>query len=80
VPRSNRKVIFVRQLTGPDATRAMIRRSLRELSDAGSPNEGTVLFFFGGHGFTYKGSNYLATFGVTADDLDGEGLGLVKLA
>jgi formylglycine-generating enzyme required for sulfatase activity len=65
---------LVRQLTESNATRAMIRRTLRELSDAVSPNEGTILFFFGGHGFTYKGSNYLATFGVTADDLDGEGL------
>jgi formylglycine-generating enzyme required for sulfatase activity len=65
---------LVRQLTESDATRAMIRRTLRELSDAVTPNEGTILFFFGGHGFTYKGSNYLATFGVTADDLDGEGL------
>ena len=65
---------LVRQLTESDATRAMIRRSLRDLSDAVSPNEGSILFFFGGHGYTYKGSNYLATFGVTADDLDGEGL------
>jgi formylglycine-generating enzyme required for sulfatase activity len=65
---------LVRQLTESDATRAMIRRSLRELSDAVSPDEGTMLFFFGGHGFTFKGTNYLATFGVTADDLDGEGL------
>jgi formylglycine-generating enzyme required for sulfatase activity len=65
---------LVRQLTESDATRAMIRRTLRELSDAVLPNEGTILFFFGGHGFNYKGTNYLATFGVTADDLDGEGL------
>jgi hypothetical protein len=65
---------LVRQLTESDATRAMIRRTLRELSDAVSPDEGTILFFFGGHGFTYKGTNSLATFGVTADDLDGEGL------
>lgn len=65
---------LVRRLTDSEATRAMIRRTLRELSDAVSPNEGTFLFFFGGHGFTSKGTNYLATFGVTADDLDGEGL------
>lgn len=65
---------LVRQLTESDATRAVIRRSLRELAEVVSPNEGTILFFFGGHGFTYKETNYLATFGVTADDLDGEGL------
>jgi formylglycine-generating enzyme required for sulfatase activity len=65
---------LVRRLTDSDATRSVIRRTLRELSDAVSPDEGTFLFFFGGHGFTYKGTNYLATFGVTADDLDGEGL------
>lgn len=65
---------LVRKLVDSDATRAMIRRTLRELSDVVSPDEGTLLFFFGGHGFTYKGTNYLATAGVTADDLDGEGL------
>ncbi len=65
---------LVRKLVDSDATRAVIRRTLRELSDVVSPNEGTLLFFFGGHGYTYKGTNYLATFGVTADDLDGEGL------
>jgi hypothetical protein len=44
------------------------------LADVVAPDEGTFLFFFGGHGYTYKGTNYLATFGVSADDLDGEGL------
>jgi TonB family protein len=65
---------LVRRLTESDATRGMIRRTILELSEAVTRDEGTFLFFFGGHGFTYKGSNYLATFGTTADDLEGEGL------
>jgi len=65
---------LVRKLIDSNATRPVIRRTLRELSDLMSKDEGTLLFYFGGHGFTYKGINYLATFGVTADDLDGEGL------
>jgi uncharacterized caspase-like protein len=61
---------LVRKLIDSDATRAVIRRTLRNLAEAVSPNQGTLLFFFGGHGYSYKGANYLATFGVTADDLD----------
>ena len=49
---------LVRRLSDSDATRSVIRRTLRELSDAVSPDEGTFLFFFGGHGFTYKGTNF----------------------
>src|SRR5271166_6052664 len=44
---------LVPQLVDSDATRAVIRQTLRELSDVISPDEGTFLFFFGGHGFTY---------------------------
>ena len=70
---------LVRKLVDSDATRAVIRRTLRELSDVVSPDEGTFLFFFGGHGYTYKGTNYLATFGSTAADLDGEGLAVADV-
>ncbi len=64
----------VRKLVDSQATRSMVRKSIRELSDVVQPSQGTLLVFFGGHGFTKNGINYLATFGVTADDLEGEGL------
>ena len=64
----------VRKLVDSQATRSMVRKSIRELSDVVQPNQGTLLVFFGGHGFTKNGLNYLATFGVTSDDLEGEGL------
>ena len=64
---------LVRVLKDSDATGPLIRRTLRELSDAVLP-ESTLLFFFAGHGYSNKGINYLATFELTADDLDGGGL------
>ena len=46
------------------------------MADAVEPDQGTFLFFFGGHGFAAKGQNYLATYGVNADDLEGDGLAI----
>ena len=65
---------LVRKLIDSDATRGVVRRTLHELSDAVDSDRGTFLFYFSGHGFAQKGTNYLATFGATADDLQDEGL------
>ena len=65
---------LVRKLVDSQATRSLVRKSIRELSEIMSPTDGTLLVFFGGHGFSRNGVNYFATFGVTADDLEGEGL------
>src|ERR1019366_7115023 len=43
------------------------------------PDQGTLLFYFSGHGFAAKGINYLATYGATIDDLEGEGLSLAQV-
>jgi hypothetical protein len=51
----------------------VVRRALGELSSALDPDQGTFLFFFAGHGFEQQGSNYLANFGSTAEDLKLEG-------
>lgn len=66
----------VRTLTDGQATRGIVRRSLRELSQLVKPGEGSFLFYFGGHGFAAQGKNFLATHGVTSDDLMEEGLAL----
>jgi formylglycine-generating enzyme required for sulfatase activity len=70
---------LVRLLLDEQATRSMVRHSIREMTDALEPDQGTFLFFFGGHGFEFKGKNYLATYGVTADDLEGDGLSIADV-
>jgi uncharacterized caspase-like protein len=64
----------VRKLVDADATRGIVRRSPNELAAALDPDQGTLFFYFSGHGFQQDDHNYLATFGSTADDLKGEGL------
>lgn len=71
---------LVRTLTNAEAVRGSIRRALEELSQALDPNEGSFLFYFSGHGFAQAdGSNYLATYGTTIDDLKSEGLPLASV-
>lgn len=73
------KGYLVRLLKDSDATGPLIRRALRQLSDALSPDQGTLLFFFAGHGYSYKHGNYLATFELTADDLENGGLAIAQV-
>ena len=70
---------LVRLLKDSDATGPLIRRALRQLSDVLPPDQGTLLFFFAGHGYSYKHSNYLATFELTADDLESGGLPITQV-
>jgi len=69
----------VRQLTDAQASRGVVVRTLSEIGQAIDPDQGTLLFYFSGHGFAAKDSNYLATWGVTSNDLEREGLALSEV-
>jgi formylglycine-generating enzyme required for sulfatase activity len=64
----------VRKLTDGSATRAIVRKLLNDLGQVIDANQGSFLFFFAGHGYAQDGVNYLATYGVAADDLKSDGL------
>ncbi len=51
---------LVKMLKEGEATRGIIRNTLRKLAGAVEPDQGALLFFFGGHGFAMNGVNYLA--------------------
>jgi peroxiredoxin len=69
----------VRLLVNSDATRSRITAAVREAGEVVT-RDGTLLFFFSGHGFAPQGGrNYLATFGVTADELAQDGLSVDDL-
>ena len=74
-----RQGYLVRRLVDSEASRGMVRRSIEELSDALDPGEGTFVFYYSGHGFAEGKTNYLATFGTTADDLQTEGLDVANV-
>jgi len=59
----------VRFLGDSEAIGKIIENNLRDLSQAAVAPDGTLLFFFAGHGYNYQGTNYLAPFELTADDL-----------
>jgi formylglycine-generating enzyme required for sulfatase activity len=62
-----------------DATRGSIEQALANAAELADRGQGTVLFFFSGHGFADKGDNYLATFEATSRDLAGTGLAVKKV-
>jgi peptidyl-prolyl cis-trans isomerase C len=69
----------VRLLVNTEATRSRIVSAVREAGEVVT-RDGTLLFFFSGHGFAPQaGRNYLATFGVTADELAQDGLSVDDL-
>ncbi len=70
---------LVRTLVNAEAMRGSIRSSLTQLAQAVDQKEGLFLFYFSGHGFAVDGSNYLATYGTTADDLKAEGLAVAEV-
>jgi len=65
---------LVRTLLNNEAMRGSVRNTLNQLAQAVDENQGVFFFYFSGHGFAVDGSNYLATYGTTADDLKSEGL------
>ena len=60
-------------------SRGLVVRTLTQIGQVLDPDQGTLLFYFSGHGFTDHGVNYLATYGVTVDDLDREGLSITEV-
>jgi hypothetical protein len=65
----------VHKLVNNEATSDSIRRKFAEVNGLIDPKQGTVLFFFTGHGFqNAQGHNYLATYAVNMANLDQEGL------
>jgi WD40 repeat protein len=69
----------VRQLSDGQATRGVIVRTINQIGGLLDPEQGTILFYFSGHGFARGGVNYLATYGSTVDDLEREGLPIAEV-
>src|ERR1019366_3976274 len=45
-----------------EATRGAVLKAIAYVAEVVDRNQGTVVFFFSGHGFAERGQNYLATF------------------
>lgn len=70
----------VHLLINNEATNDNIRRKLAQMSSLIDREQGTLLFYFSGHGFSNeKGANYLATFGATAANIANEGLPVAEV-
>jgi formylglycine-generating enzyme required for sulfatase activity len=70
---------MVQRLTDTKATRPIVRKVLNDLAQVITPEEGSFLFYFAGHGFAQDGVNYLATYGVATDNLKEEGLAVSEV-
>jgi uncharacterized caspase-like protein len=66
-------------LAEDQATRAGILRAIRNAGEVLERGQGTLVFFFSGHGFAVGGTNYLATYGASALNLSQTGLALDEL-
>jgi hypothetical protein len=64
----------VKLLVDSKANKNLLRQTLVGVAEMVDKNAGTVIFFFSGHGFEYKGSNYLATADSVVSDLGSSGL------
>ena len=62
-----------------NATAARIRQQLKDIASMVEKDQGTVLFYFSGHGFRVGDENYLATFGTAMGDLAQQGLALSEV-
>jgi hypothetical protein len=66
-------------LKDSDATRGSIEQALRDAAEMVDRGQGTVLFFFSGHGFADRDTNYLATFEATSGNLAGTGMAVKEV-
>lgn len=69
--QQNYKVVALKD---QEATGGSIEQALKDAAELADQRQGTVLFFFSGHGFADRGENYLATFEATSDRLAATGL------
>ena len=67
-------------LVNDQASRGIILLRIRELSKTLRDGEGTMVFYFSGHGFAAGRDNYLATWGSVATLLQNDGLGISEVA
>jgi len=67
------------KLQDGEATRGSIEQALKDAAELVDRGQGTVLFFFSGHGFADGGLNYLATYEATAANLGGSGMAIRRV-
>jgi len=61
-------------LMDADATRGAIVRTLHQVAETVESNNGTLLFYFSGHGYSIGSQPFLAPVSASEDDLEREGL------
>jgi formylglycine-generating enzyme required for sulfatase activity len=64
------------RLIDSQATRGSVRGALRNIREVLDQQDGTLVFFFSGHGWAPEGRNFLATFDAEAGNLGGSGIAL----
>jgi formylglycine-generating enzyme required for sulfatase activity len=75
-----RRDYSVRTLIDARATPAYVLQALRDAAKTMREGEGTLLFYFSGHGFADASrTNYLAAFGASLDNLAGTALSLAEV-
>ncbi len=63
-------------MTDGQATREAVRGALRNIGEVFDKRDGTLVFYFSGHGWAVEGRNILATYDAGAANMAGSGLPL----
>jgi len=66
-------------LKDSEATKSAVLRAIRNAGEVLDQGQGTLVFFFSGHGFEVAGKNYLATYGANSLTLSQSGLALEEV-
>jgi hypothetical protein len=61
-------------LTDGAASLNLLKQKLQEVEDTLDPKDGTIIFYFSGHGFALGGNNYLATSDTSLSNLEKSGI------
>jgi formylglycine-generating enzyme required for sulfatase activity len=67
------------QMADADATRSSVRGALRNIKEVLDQKDGTLLFFFSGHGWAPAGRNFLAAYDADGSSLADSGLALEEV-
>jgi hypothetical protein len=62
-----------------EATRGAVLNAIRQAGEVVDQKDGTIVFFFSGHGFADQSANFLATFDATSAGLAQSGLSLAAV-